>query len=146
MNVTPLVDVVLVLLIIFMVVAPMLENDVRVDIPSIFNIDPESRGRTDPITISLRLDGSLYLEQEPLDRTALESRLRDLHGRWPHRRIVLRGDQGVRYQEARRLFALCQNVGFPGVSFKVGQRSDEARPSPQPSPPSGRGGLTSEPR
>ncbi|MCC7541161.1 MAG: biopolymer transporter ExbD, partial [Deltaproteobacteria bacterium] len=48
MNVTPLVDVVLVLLIIFMVVAPMLENDVRVDIPSIFNIDPESRGRTDP--------------------------------------------------------------------------------------------------
>ena len=142
MNVTPLVDVVLVLLIIFMVVAPMLENDVRVDIPSIFNIDPESHGRSDPITVSIAHDGQLFLEKERLDRAGLETRLRDLHARAPNRRVVLRGDRDVHYQEARAVFALCQTVGFPGVSFRVGQRSDVA-PSPPPSPHSGRGGLTS---
>lgn len=128
MNVTPLVDVVLVLLIIFMVVAPMLENDVRVDIPSIFHIDPRPQGRSDPITVSMTHDGRLYLERERLELAELEARLRLLHARSPNRRIVLRGDRAVRYRDARALFAMCQEVGFPGVSFRVGQRSGPSTP------------------
>jgi len=127
MNVTPLVDVVLVLLIIFMVVAPMLEHAAPVDLPSIMNIDAERHGRTDPITVSLTRQGALYLEQEELAPDVLDRRLRDVHEKEPRRRIVLRGDRGVKYVEARRLFKRCQEIGFRGVSFIVGSRSEDAK-------------------
>ena len=123
MNVTPLVDVVLVLLIIFMVVAPMLENAAHVDLPSILNIDAERKGRADPITLSLTRSGDVFLEDEPLAPTVLEQRLRGIHEAEPRRRVVLRGDKGLVFAEARKLFALCQEVGFRGVSLVVAERT-----------------------
>ncbi len=123
MNVTPLVDVVLVLLIIFMVVLPRMEHDAAVDLPSVENVDEDPRGRTDPITVSLTAESRLFLESEPLPTEAdLESRLRAIHGAEPLRRVVLRGDASLEYSEVRSLFALCQRIGFPGVSLRVGQR------------------------
>ena len=76
MNVTPLVDIVLVLLIIFMVVLPNMENDAPVDLPSIFHVDEEPRGRVDPVTVSVTADERLFLEQDPMSAEDLEARLR----------------------------------------------------------------------
>lgn len=123
MNVTPLVDVVLVLLIIFMVVMPMMENGAAVELPTILNIDEERKGKTDPITLSLSRDGAIYLERDPVADARLESELRRIHTNEPTRRIVLRGDRGVTYERARSLFGLCQRVGFPGVSLQVNERA-----------------------
>lgn len=125
MNVTPLVDIVLVLLIIFMVVLPNMENDAPVDLPSIFNVDEDPRGRTDPVTVSITADRRLFLEQDEMPRERLEARLREIHEAEPLRRVILRGDSTLRYEEVRSLFRMCQQIGLPGVSLRVGERGGE---------------------
>lgn len=123
MNVTPLVDVVLVLLIIFMIVIPSMEHDAAVDLPSIFHVDEEPEGRTDPITVSITRDGMLYLESDLLDEAVLLTQLEALHADGPRRRVILRADTATRYGEVRRLFGECQHIGFSGVSLRVGERA-----------------------
>jgi biopolymer transport protein ExbD/biopolymer transport protein TolR len=127
MNVTPLVDVVLVLLIIFMVVTPMMQHAARVDLPGILNTDRENKGQMDPITVSLTATGELFYEQQPIDRPTLERTLVGLHRSAPDRRIVLRGDREADFGEARALFALCRGIGFSGVSLMVGERQGERK-------------------
>jgi biopolymer transport protein ExbD/biopolymer transport protein TolR len=122
MNVTPLVDIVLVLLIIFMVVLPSMEQDAPVELPSIFNVDEEPEGRTDPATVSITADHRLFLEQDEVTREALETSLRTMHENEPLRRLILRGDSSLHYSDVREIFALCQSLGFPGVSLRVGER------------------------
>ena len=126
MNVTPLVDVVLVLLIIFMVVIPMMEQAAQVELPSITNVDQEARGRADPFTLTVDSRGRLFLEDVPMGSEDLEVSLRRANRAEPHRRLVLRADQQSRYGDVRGLFHLCQRVGFPGVSLRVNQRSEDS--------------------
>ena len=121
MNVTPLVDVVLVLLIIFMVVIPAMEKSAHVDLPSIFNVDPEAKSKTDPYTLSITADGTMFFEQDALDPTNFEKVLRDANDADPSRRLVLRADTVAKYGEVRKLFAAWQEVGFPGVSLRVNE-------------------------
>ena len=121
MNVTPLVDVVLVLLIIFMVVIPMMEKSAHVDLPSIFNVDEEAKGKTDPFTLSLTADGSLHFEQDQLDKDNFVRTLKEANEREPKRRLVLRADAKVHYAEVRGLFKECQGIGFPGISLRVNE-------------------------
>jgi biopolymer transport protein TolR len=121
MNVTPLVDVVLVLLIIFMVVIPMMEKSVSVELPNIFNVDPEGKGKTDPFTLSLTKDGGMYFEQERLEVDDFKARLTESLEKEPHRRLVLRADRSAKYGDVRKLFKSCQEIGFPGVSLRVNE-------------------------
>ena len=125
MNVTPLVDVVLVLLIIFMVVIPMMSQSVTIDLPSIFNVDPEAKGKTDPFTLSLAADGSMYFEKEQLEAERFMAKLREANQREPSRRLVLRADRTARYGDVRKLFKDCQEIGFPGVSLRVNELKGE---------------------
>jgi len=122
MNVTPLVDVVLVLLIIFMVVIPMMDKSAPVELPQIKNADAEAKGKTDPFTLSLTQSGALYFENDPLDRSSFARRLREENRREPARRLVLRADRAARYGDVRKLFKDCQEIGFPGVSLRVSER------------------------
>src|SRR4249920_1333633 len=87
MNVTPLVDVVLVLLIIFMVIIPAMEKSARVDLPGIFNVDEEAKGKTDPFTLSLSQDGTMFFEQDRLEGDAFIGKLREANQREPNRRL-----------------------------------------------------------
>jgi biopolymer transport protein ExbD/biopolymer transport protein TolR len=121
MNVTPLVDVVLVLLIVFMIVIPMMEKSAKVDLPAIFNPDPDPKGKTDPFTLSLTADGSMYFEQERLDEAGFNEALRAANQREPSRRLVLRADWAAKYSDVRKLFSTCQELGFPGVSLRVNE-------------------------
>src|SRR3954462_8689358 len=66
-NVTPLVDVVLVLLIIFMVVAPRMDQDVPVDLPGVLNPDPEVETAVDPLKVSVAKAGEYYLNEQKYD-------------------------------------------------------------------------------
>lgn len=121
-NVTPLVDVVLVLLIIFMVIAPALEHGERVELPGILQPDQEQKGKLDPITVTVGRSGSVYLEKSLSSVEALPSQLADLRAREPDRRVVLKGDSAVDYAKVRDVFALVQNAGFVGVSLQVQKR------------------------
>jgi len=126
MNVTPLVDVVLVLLIVFMVVIPAMEHGLDVEVPAIVHPDQRQENAVDPFLLSVTRDGTMYFESTPMDPEHLESFLREANRREPQRRIVLRGDRGVHYARVRELLHLCQDIGFPGVSLRVNHRHDEA--------------------
>jgi biopolymer transport protein TolR len=119
MNVTPLVDVVLVLLIIFMVVVPMMEKSPAISLPDFFNPDPEAKGKTDPYTVSVTKTGDVYLEKEKLSEETMELALRTANTSDPTRRIVLRADRDTPYNLVRPLFKVCQDIGFPGISIRV---------------------------
>jgi biopolymer transport protein ExbD/biopolymer transport protein TolR len=122
-NVTPLVDVVLVLLIIFMVIAPQLEHGQRVELPAVFQPDAKARTKLDPITVTVTGSGALFLEKDPLsDLAALRLRLVDLRSKDPERRVVIKGDGSLPYKTMREAFALCQDVGFSGIALSVSQR------------------------
>jgi biopolymer transport protein TolR len=122
MNVTPLVDVVLVLLIIFMVVAPQLERDVQVELPGIFNPDPDAKTDVDPLKVSVAKRGEYYIDQEKLDLDAAIERLSAVHANDPTRRLVLRADEKLHYGDVREILARAQQVGFPGLAFMVGEK------------------------
>jgi biopolymer transport protein TolR len=121
MNVTPLVDVVLVLLIIFMVVIPMMEKNAKVALPGIFNVDPERKGGSDPYTLSLTRDGAMYFEQERLSPDEFEAKLRAANERDKKKRLILRADRDANYGDVRQLFSRAQNIGFPGISLRVNE-------------------------
>ena len=132
-NVTPLVDVVLVLLIIFMVVAPRMDQDVPVDLPGIFNPDPEIETAMDPVKLSVAKAGEYYLNDEKLDLEGAVAALAAQHAAEPLRRLVLRADAKLTYGQVREILARSQQVGFPGMSLMVGERhrDDGAEASPE---------------
>jgi biopolymer transport protein TolR len=119
MNVTPLVDVVLVLLIIFMVVIPMMDKIPHVTLPDLVNPDAEAKAKNDPFTLAIDTQGDLYFEQDKLSDAELELRLREANQADPTKRIVLRADRDTEYADVRRLFKICQGIGFPGISLRV---------------------------
>ncbi len=121
-NVTPLVDVVLVLLIIFMVVAPHMDQDVPVDLPGIFNPDPEVQTAMDPVKLSVAKAGEYYVNDERLDLEGAIAVLASEHAAEPLRRLVLRADARLTYGDVREILARSQQVGFPGMSLMVGER------------------------
>src|SRR5262245_10253136 len=125
MNVTPLVDVVLVLLIIFMVVAPQLDQDVQVNLPGIFNVDPEVEGNLDPVKISVAEPGKYYIDERPFDLDGAVRYLIETQATDPNRRLLLRADSKLRYGEVRSFMARLQQAGFPGVNFMVGEKHKE---------------------
>jgi len=126
MNVTPLVDVVLVLLIIFMVIAPQMEAGAAVDLPGVVHPDGKNE-EAEPLTLSLTADGRTFVDKEPLADDALRARLADEHARSPGRRVVLKADRAARWVGVRGVFKTCHDLGFPGVSLQVGDLADAAR-------------------
>ena len=123
-NITPLVDVVLVLLIIFMVVAPQMEAGASVVLPSIANPD-KGNGALEPTTVTLTKDGRLFFEKEELSEDVLVERLKALHAAKPETRVVLKADTGLAYGKVRAMFKRCQELGFPGASLQVIDRANK---------------------
>lgn len=126
MNVTPLVDVVLVLLIIFMVVAPRLEQDIPVTLPGIFHPDPEGTVSAPPLVVTLRDPGEYFLDGRAHDLDGIATALAVAHAAMPHRRLELRGDAKLKYREIRTIYQRAHQIGFPGISFLVTQKSARA--------------------
>jgi biopolymer transport protein ExbD len=128
-NVTPLVDVVLVLLIIFMVVIPQLDSGAPVDMPSVVNVDEKGDVDYEPLVISVTSKGTLYFEKQPVERKDLVTLLTQAHAAQPDRKLNIKGDKHVSYSVVRDVFADCQNIGFPGVGLEVGERAQEEEES-----------------
>jgi len=127
-NVTPLVDVVLVLLIIFMVVAPRLEQDIPVTLPGIFHPDPDFEASAPPLVVTLRAPGEYYVDGTPYDLERLTATLRDMHAAGPQRRLELRADARLKYHEIRTVYQRAHQIGFLGISFLVSHRVSAAAP------------------
>ncbi len=121
-NVTPLVDVMLVLLIIFMVITPMLQKGKAVQLPAVPR--PEKQGDTGKdIVVSLEYAGGLpprynvYLGQYPVDEGSLRGRLADELRKNPSHEIYLKGDSRLTYGAVRRVMEICHAAGFGQVKL-----------------------------
>lgn len=120
-NITPLVDVMLVLLIIFMVITPTLAEGADIQLPVMSSIDAKPKD-LEPIDVALLRDGSTLLDKAPIPGTDLEARLRKAHAADEKRRVMLKADTQVPYKRVRETFALLQKVGFHGVALRVSKR------------------------
>jgi biopolymer transport protein TolR len=115
-NVTPLVDVCLVLLIIFMVVTPMLQKGVPVNLP--MTEDPEKTPDTEKqLQISVKADGSVYLGSLPVLKQQMQSELEKIHEKTPDREIAVKGDKLVKYGAVLDTLKACREVGFNNVGL-----------------------------
>ncbi len=124
-NVTPLVDVCLVLLIIFMVVTPMLQKGVAVNLP--VTEAPETTPDTEKqLQISVKADGSVYLGPNVVRRDQVEAALKDIHEKTPDREIAVKGDRQVKYGDVLDVLKACREVGFNDVGL-ISQPKDRAQ-------------------
>jgi biopolymer transport protein TolR len=125
-NVTPLVDVMLVLLIVFMVTAPLLTVAVPVDLPRAqarsINQDKE------PLVISIDSKGNVYLQQTRLELEDLVTKLRSVTGANPDARVFVRGDKGVPYG---RIMEVMGTINAGGYN-KVALVAELPKPEPEP--------------
>ena len=133
MTVTPLVDVVLVLLIIFMVVAPRLEQDVQVNLPGVFNTDPDVDALASALKVTVAHSGEYFIDNQRYDLDGAIEQLGAAHAADPLRRLVLRADEDLPYGDVRELFARAQKVGFPGMALMVGELHRHDQPTSHPS-------------
>jgi len=114
-NVTPMVDVMLVLLVIFMITAPLLTTGVPVDLPQTqANAirDPE-----EPMTVSINAEGKVYLQDAEVELAALVPRLRAIAGTNPELRIFVRGDKTVDYGRVMEVMGTINAGGFNKVAL-----------------------------
>src|SRR5688572_125007 len=122
-NVTPLVDVVLVLLIILMVVTTMLQRGKDVELPTVKSVDKEGNGG-DPLIVSITSEKSVFVEKDQLDDASLEQRLRDEIAAAPSRPILLKGDSSLSVGQVRNVLAVVRKSGARGVQLAVDQQKD----------------------
>ncbi len=120
-NVTPLVDVMLVLLIIFMVTAPLMTSGVNVDLPKT-NAAPINAD-TKPITVTIKGDGSIYLGDEVVGNDDLVARLQAAAQNDPAHRIFVRGDQHIDYGRVMQVMGTITSGGFTKVALLAEQPS-----------------------
>lgn len=118
-NVTPLVDVVLVLLIIFMVVTPMLQRGKDVKLPRALTVEAEKKNAADPIVVSVTIDRRKFIESEELDDEKFEQRMREKLAPAPGRKILFKADTQLQFEDVRKVMALARNAGAKGIALGV---------------------------
>ena len=117
-NVTPLVDVMLVLLIIFMITTPLMNHKVKVQLPvAVVEQKEEKKPQLPPVTISVTEAGELFLNDEPATRQAIESRLSDEAQKTPQPPMQTRGDKTTQYRLINEVVKIAQAQGMAKVGF-----------------------------
>ncbi|MBT0959826.1 ExbD/TolR family protein [Denitromonas iodatirespirans] len=114
-NTTPLVDVMLVLLIIFMITAPLLTHSVKIDLPTASSAPTVET--PDTITVSLNAEGQLFWNNDPIDKATLDLRLADAATQQPQPELHLRADQETRYAAIAELMAAARQAGVQKLGF-----------------------------
>jgi biopolymer transport protein TolR len=127
-NVTPLVDVMLVLLVIFMVTAPIIQQGVTVDLPKTRAAGLNSQ--EDPLVVGLTKEGVVYLNDNPIALADLRAKLAAIGQESPDRALLLRADRSVPYGDVVGVIAAIKEAGIS----KLGMVTE---PAPEPPPRKG---------
>ena len=125
-NVTPFVDVMLVLLIVFMVTAPLLTQGVPVDLPK--TRAPALGQDREPLSITVKRDGTIYLQKEKVLQAALVDKLTAISANGYNQRIFVRGDTQANYGKVMEVMGILAAAGFT----HIGLVTDAVKPKPAP--------------
>ena len=121
-NVTPFVDVMLVLLIIFMVAAPLLTVGVPIDLPE--TQAKALEGDTEPLTVSIGSDGKIFLQEEEVDADKLVTTLQALPKGGVEDRIYVRGDRQADYGTIMRVMGRLNSAGYKRIGLVTVEETD----------------------
>jgi biopolymer transport protein ExbD len=125
-NTTPLVDVMLVLLIIFMITAPLLAHKIKIDLPQASTVLLEEK--PDTIVIALLPDGTMFLNDVRIDRDTLVRRLASEAQRKPQPELHLHVDRTTQFQVLATIMADAQNAGMVKVGIATDPLKDRTKP------------------
>jgi biopolymer transport protein ExbD len=117
-NVTPLVDVVLVLLIIFMVITPMLQRGKPVHLPQGSHPEAEEKD-SDPLVMSITPDKKTWIESNSVAEADIESKLSAEFAKTPGRKVLLKGDEAIEVGEVRKVMDHAKKAGAKGVELAI---------------------------
>jgi len=114
-NITPMVDVMLVLLIIFMVAAPMLTQGINVDLPDANA--PQIRQQTEPLVISIRKNGDVFMQNKQVDFQQVAPRVAAMRKAKPDLPVFIRGDAKTAYEHIARIMSSLELAGIQQISL-----------------------------
>lgn len=122
-NVTPLVDVMLVLLIIFMITSPLLLSGVNVDLPET-NAKPV-QGQEEPLSVTLTKNGDLYIMETKIELSGLSDKLKEILKEKYDSRIFVRGDKEVSYGRMMEIVGEINRAGYTKVALISNMKQNE---------------------
>ncbi|MDB5900190.1 MAG: exbD [Ramlibacter sp.] len=114
-NMTPLVDVMLVLLIIFIITVPVMKHSVNIDLPRASSAPQDTKPET--IRLSVDAQGQYFWNEQPVAESELEPRLQEASKRNPQPELHLRGDKEARYDRVAQALAAAQRAGLRKIGF-----------------------------
>ena len=114
-NMTPLVDVMLVLLIIFIITVPVMKHAVNIDLPRATNQPQDAKPET--IRLSVDSNGTYYWNESAIEEGQLEAQLKQAAARNPQPELHIRGDKAVRYERVAEAMAAAQLAGVKKIGF-----------------------------
>ena len=123
-NVTPMVDVMLVLLVIFIITAPLINHAIKLDLPTAQS--PLVAKKNETVTLSIDAKGALYLESALLNYKDLEAQLAALSKRNPQPDLQLRADKETRYEVIAQIIGSAQTQGLSKIGFVTDVKSSKA--------------------
>jgi biopolymer transport protein TolR len=121
-NVTPFVDVMLVLLIVFMVTAPLLIRGEEVNLPKTTSAPLRAEANDAPLTLWIREDGKVYVQQTEIDTANLAAQLSAIVGEGYDKQVYLYADQSVPYGRVMEVTAEVRRAGYTRMSFITEQK------------------------
>ena len=114
-NMTPLVDVMLVLLIIFIITVPVMKHAINIDLPRASNVPQDAKPET--IRLSVDAAGQYFWNDVPVTDASLSLQLQTTAARQPQPELHIRGDKAVRYERVAQAMALAQQAGVRKIGF-----------------------------
>ncbi|MBO9661619.1 biopolymer transporter ExbD [Dokdonella sp.] len=115
-NVTPLVDVMLVLLIIFMITAPLMSHKIQINLPQA-NPNTIDTNPPEPIDLAVKENGDLYMNDEPVTSAILEAQLRVAAQKNPQPELQIRAEKTTQYQKVAEVMAAAKRAGMVKIGF-----------------------------
>jgi len=116
-NVTPLVDVMLVLLIIFMITAPLAAHKIKVELPIATLDKPPDNANKHPITLTIKNTGDLYWDDEPITEAGMQAKLRVAAQQQPQPELQIRADEDTEYQLISTIMGDAKAAGMVKLGF-----------------------------
>ena len=114
-NMVPLIDVMLVLLIVFMITAPLLTHSVKIDLPQASSQPTQEKPQT--VSLSINADGQLFWNNELIDTATLPARLTVAAAQTPQPELQLRADRDTRYQQLAEVMSQARAAGIEKMGF-----------------------------